>query len=329
MRKILLPLILGFGIINAQTIVTENFNSLTAGNLATDVTGTTPGQGGYYIGSGSASDYQIVTIDAAHANSLRITSGAGYSSTANTFNRFAFKGITTVATSGNNIISGAIEFYTGPATGAGRIQVALYDSTSGIVGINYDFATKKISGMGRLTPVATGTAAFYTIGLGTATYAANTWVSVSFTYNKTTGAYSWTYPEGTYSFTNANYTLSPGLTPAEYDFISVTSTGNTVANQAAIDNFNLKFTNAATLGTQDVKHVGNVGISVYPNPTSDLLNIKSEYKINAISVTDFTGRIFKVKLNGNTVDVKSLPAGTYLVNVETKEGYFTEKFIKK
>lgn len=315
--------------LSAQTIATDNFNSLTSGNLATDVTGATAGQGGYYIYGGAASDYQVTTIDAAHGNSLRITSGAGYSSTANTYNRFAFKSITTTANAGNDILKGSMELYTGPATGAGKIQCVLYDSTMGVVGINYDFATKKISGMGRLTPTATGTAAFYNIGLGTATYPANTWVSVSFTYNKTTGAYTWTYPEGTYSFTNSAYTLSPGLVPAEFDFVSVTATGNTVANQAGIDNVNLLFGNATSLGTQDTKIVSKIGLTVYPNPTTDILNIKSDSKIINVSVVDLTGRKVNVKLYTDQVDVRELSTGTYLINVETKDGIYTEKFIKK
>ncbi|MCX8532315.1 T9SS type A sorting domain-containing protein [Chryseobacterium luquanense] len=320
----------------AQSIANDNYNSLTAGNVGTDVTGATVGQGGYYIGNGTPADFQIVVIDAAHGNSLRLTSGNGAppATGTNTNNRFAFKNISTTATASNNILSGALEFYTGPATGAGKIQFALYDATNGIVGINYDYATKKISGMGRLTPVPTATvpsptAAFYNIGIGTSTFAANTWVSVSFTYNKTTGAYTWTTPEGAFSFSNAAYTFTTGMTPTEFDVVSLTLAGNTIANQAAVDNVNLQYTNAATLGIKDVKTVGNVGIAISPNPTSDILNIKTDSKINAISVIDFTGRKVNVKLDGDKVDVRSLPAGTYLINIETKDGISTEKFIKK
>jgi len=340
MKKILSSLLLTsatmmmFG--QVQSIANDNFNSLTVGNVGTDVTGATVGQGGYYIANGTAADFQIAVIDAAHGNSLRLTSGNGAppATGTNTNNRIAFKSITTTATAANNILSGSLEFYTGPATGAGRIQFALYDATNGVVGINYDYATKKISGMGRLTPVPTTavpspTAAFYNIGLGTATYAANTWVSVSFTYNKTTGAYSWTYPEGTYSFNNASYTFTTGMVPVEFDVISLTAATNTVANQAAVDNVNLQFTNAATLSTSDVKMVGNINTTIYPNPTTDILNIKTDSKINSVSVSDMTGRKVNVRLDVNKVDVSSLPAGNYLINVETKDGISTEKFIKK
>ncbi|WP_294263776.1 T9SS type A sorting domain-containing protein [uncultured Chryseobacterium sp.] len=312
-----------------QTIVSENFNSLTAGNLATDVTGATPGQGGYSIYGGAASDYQVVAIDAAHVNSLRITSGAGYSSTANTFNRFAFKGITTTASAGNDILQGTVDIYTGPATGAGRIQCALYDATAGIVGIGYDYSTKKIVGMGRLTPVSTGTAAFYTITLGTtSTYTANTWVTVSFRYNKTTGAYTWTTPEGSFTFNNSSYTFTPGLVPLEYDFISVTSTGNTVANQAAVDNLNLIYTNSATLATNEVTNAKN-SVSVYPNPVTDYVNIKSDDKINKVEIFDLSGRKVFVTDKNEQINVTDLAPGNYIMNIDTINGNVSKKLIKK
>ncbi|MDF2552507.1 MAG: hypothetical protein K0R77_1782 [Chryseobacterium sp.] len=70
-------------------------------------------------------------------------------------------------------------------------------------------------------------------------------------------------------------------------------------------------------------------IEIYPNPTSDILHIKTDSKINVVSVSDITGRKVNVKLDGDKVDVRALPAGTYLINVETKDGISTEKFIKK
>lgn len=316
------------GVSQAQTISNDDYNSLTLGNLASDTSGASAGQGGYYIYGGATSDYQVASIDATHGNSLKIISGSNYSSTANTYNRFVFKSISTTATAGNDVIKGSFEIYTGPATGAGKIQCVLYDSTMGVVGISYDFATKKIGGLGRLTPTATGTAAFYNIGLGTATYAANTWVSVSFTYNKTTGAYSWTYPEGTYSFNNSAYTFTTNMVPVEFDFVSVTATGNTVANQAAIDNFNLLYSNTAALSTDETIMVSDI-ITIYPNPVIDYLNIKSSSKLENVSVYDFNGRKINVKLEGNKVDASSLPSGNYLINIETKKGKTTEKFIKK
>jgi len=42
-----------------------------------------------------------------------------------------------------------------------------------------------------------------------------------------------------------------------------------------------------------------------------------------------SGRKINVRLDGEKVDVKNLPSGTYLINIETKEGVSSQKFIKK
>jgi len=89
---------------------------------------------------------------------------------------------------------------------------------------------------------------------------------------------------------------------------------------------NIKITSTNTLATTDI-----VKKQTYfsPNPTSDFINIKTDSKINSVSVVDLTGRKVNVKLDRDKVDVRSLPAGTYLINIETKDGVSTEKFIKK
>lgn len=70
-------------------------------------------------------------------------------------------------------------------------------------------------------------------------------------------------------------------------------------------------------------------IKIYPNPTSDILYIKSNSKINRVEVFDISGKKIITILNDNKIDVKNFPAGSYIINIETKEGKITEKFIKK
>ncbi len=337
MRKILLLGLLSSSLFSlGQTIYSENFNTLTAGNVATDPTATTPGPSGYYILNGTAADYQIMTVDAAHGNSLQIKSGNGYigAPANNTHSHFVIKPFTAVTPSaGNNFIVGSIQFYTGPSTGAGKMQFAVYDANGGIVGITYDYATKKIGGMGKLQPVAAGQpAAFYTIGLSnTQTIPANTWVTVSFTYSITTGDFTWTMPEGTFTFNNANYTKIPGLNaPNQVAYGNTTALGNAVVNTSAFDNVSVQFANSSTLAVGETQlDLSKLSVSIYPNPTSDILNIKSDSKINKVEIFDMSGRNMKVSLKGNMVDVKHLPVGNYIINIETKEGKTSEKFIKK
>lgn len=91
-----------------------------------------------------------------------------------------------------------------------------------------------------------------------------------------------------------------------------------------VDDF--KVTTTGTLGTSEVSTKSNLSIS--PNPTSDYLNIKGE-KIEKIEIFDLSGKKVQAKVDGNRVDVRNLSSGSYLINIETKDGKRTEKFIKK
>ena len=74
-------------------------------------------------------------------------------------------------------------------------------------------------------------------------------------------------------------------------------------------------------------------IQIYPNPTSDKLNIKSDFKITSLNLYTETGNsIYKSQLlNGNNVeiDLSSYPSGLYLLQVETDMGRWIEKVIRR
>ncbi len=63
-------------------------------------------------------------------------------------------------------------------------------------------------------------------------------------------------------------------------------------------------------------------VTVYPNPTSGIITIKSNKNIRDIFVTDFTGKILrKLELNEKkyTTDISSFPSGTYIIRYITKD----------
>lgn len=106
---------------------------------------------------------------------------------------------------------------------------------------------------------------------------------------------------------------------------NIAITNDNYDSSAYFDNIQIV---SGILATEEVSKIPSI-VSIYPNPTLDFLSIKADSKINSVSVYDSNGRKINVKLEGNKVDVSSLPSGNYLINIETKEGKTTEKFIKK
>lgn len=345
MKKVLSTLLFTTGTIllfgQAQNIVSENFETLNLGNVGTSVAGATPGQNNWYTLGGSNSDFQITNIDTAHGKSMTINSYNSYDATANsTLNsRIAAQLTTVTATASNNITYGKFDLYTGASTGTGTIQMRVLgkNGTADAVigGFTYNVATKELRGLGTFTNMSTGVPTTYSIGLAAApgiVLTANTWITLSFQYNKTTGAIQYTWPTGSggYSASTATLGLIPGMVAQDVYLYNVTDTGNTVSKTAGFDNILVQFTNTTILSTNELSANNIKAITfIYPNPTSDFLNIKTDSKINAVSVVDLSGRKMEATLNDNKVDVRNIPKGTYIINIETKEGKTSEKFIKQ
>ncbi|MFC4164475.1 T9SS type A sorting domain-containing protein [Epilithonimonas zeae] len=70
--------------------------------------------------------------------------------------------------------------------------------------------------------------------------------------------------------------------------------------------------------------------SIYPNPTSDILNITTKEKINNIEIYDSIGRKVTAEFNSNNqIDVQKLISGVYYIRITTDKNNLTSKFIKK
>lgn len=332
MKKIFIFFLVNSSIlVFSQIIANENFNSLTLGNLVPDTTGSL-GQNDYFANIGLVSEYQVVDIDASKGKSVQFTNSTGGT---DNDDRLAFKNISVNADPGNNILKGTLEIFTGNNDGDGIIECVLYDSNNfGIVGIGYSYDSKKIVGRGRYSHQVPGgsiSTDFFTVelssGPGNKTYPANTWVPVSFTYNKTTGAFEWTNPEGSYHYPDPAFVPVAGLTPAKFSLGSNVLSNNSSANTAAIDNLVLMFTNT-TLSTKDISTV-KTQISIYPNPASDFITVKSDSEVKNIVIYDISGKRVNSFSGVNSINVKSLLPGAYLMKIETKEGTTTKKIIKK
>ena len=84
---------------------------------------------------------------------------------------------------------------------------------------------------------------------------------------------------------------------------------------------------------------GLQGLKVFPNPTSDVINISLDLEEGTTFVqyflTDVHGRILNIQTFKNSwdqnqcIDVKQFPAGTYFLTVKTNKGSETKRFVKR
>src|SRR5690606_6964633 len=207
MKKLLLSIsILATSFAFAQEALNETFESYTIGDIGTDITGMTPGQGMWLTTStnGTApttttnagnSNFQIVASGGANGQVLQITGPNGDKGT-----RYmtlpGLPGFWASRTAGNDIIEIEYDFFTGAATSsANNMRALIYDLTGTkiVAGLSFVMSTKVISGVAYYDNTAGGGAVGnYLFNLGTAAapsieLPANTWVRIGMSFNYATG----------------------------------------------------------------------------------------------------------------------------------------------
>ncbi|WP_432412957.1 T9SS type A sorting domain-containing protein [Rasiella sp. SM2506] len=85
---------------------------------------------------------------------------------------------------------------------------------------------------------------------------------------------------------------------------------------------------------QDILSVGdNLSnlVSIFPNPASDVLNVKVPTGVSVQSVTmyDVLGKDTGLRLSNGTINTSNLARGVYILNIATDRGTLTEKIVKQ
>lgn len=69
---------------------------------------------------------------------------------------------------------------------------------------------------------------------------------------------------------------------------------------------------------------------VYPNPASEIVNIKSEFTINSVSVYNYAGQMIRIETVNETeyrVNTSDLNSGIYFLQINTIEGMISKRII--
>lgn len=110
--------------------------------------------------------------------------------------------------------------------------------------------------------------------------------------------------------------------------------GNGVIYVSFKDNNNLGGNDKATVlkynlgvGINKIEDFNN-SFSLYPNPTSNLLNVVSDLQINTLSVLSIEGKFIK-SVNESSISVAELPQGVYLIEIRTEKGIGHKTFVKE
>ncbi|WP_417429417.1 T9SS type A sorting domain-containing protein [Halpernia sp.] len=99
-----------------------------------------------------------------------------------------------------------------------------------------------------------------------------------------------------------------------------------VSGDGGVASKTIAVTQTATLATGESKIFTTL---LYPNPTSDFLNIETQQKISKIEIYDMSGKLLKTS-NGKDkkVSVSTFNKGMYLIKIHTENGVVNSKFIK-
>lgn len=87
----------------------------------------------------------------------------------------------------------------------------------------------------------------------------------------------------------------------------------------------LRVYNNSTLSTDDLV-LDN--IKIYPNPTTDVINIKTDDPITNAELYSLQGQKVNTSFSNNTVDVQNIASGIYFLKLRTSKGEVTKKVIK-
>ena len=282
----------------SQSLWSDTFETYNVGNLGT--------QGGWDRDGASAAVAKVANIDAAHGKSFQFASTAANADGAFIYHDTNWSG----RTSTNGIFVAEFDVYTGSSfseiqfydVDANYYTIAdLYMSpTNGVFLADQDDFDAELSGIE--LPL---------------TVTANTWYKVKFSYD--------VMGEGTMnvSINGTEYgpfEKSPGWFPTEVDFVA------SGANTSGFDNFKTSAVETL-LAVSDVAKKSTV--SVFPNPATDVINVKSENKISQISIYDASGKAVKTTAE-TAINVENLAKGSYLVSIKYADGTTeSKKVIKK
>ncbi|WP_123868119.1 T9SS type A sorting domain-containing protein [Chryseobacterium lactis] len=134
-----------------------------------------------------------------------------------------------------------------------------------------------------------------------------------------------TQTPGPFNYTNESYMWVSPSAGIVFNFAINTFTinGNTTVVKS------ISYPEAGSLSTVDLEGQKE-GISVFPNPSADLITLTSKEDLKKITITSLDGKVVLTTWNASNINISKLPKGVYILQGELKNGSsISKKIIKK
>lgn len=104
------------------------------------------------------------------------------------------------------------------------------------------------------------------------------------------------------------------------------SDGDATSNAGLKDLWVVKLDNTLEISTLTTPETQ---LSIYPSPTTDKTIIKTDHLVQVVEVFDTYGKLVHSVVNSKEINLSNLPDATYILNIKTDKGTFTQKIIKE
>lgn len=320
----------------AQVLYSEDFDNLTLGNVGTDPTGQTPGQGGWHTRSyDQSNNYFKIVSEPGRGKVMELITPQSQNITNNALQKRGVDDLWNNRTPGNDVLKIEYDFFTGPYNVDKRSIYALYMSinnddplnpTNNIIHIGYAPNT----GVLNITANAVAGSFYYISTQQLSAFTDNTWVRLIVYID---------YPNQKIYFSLPSIGVlmvhdAPNVIPPVNSLLFIAGTNGLTPSFLSFykfDNFVVSAVNTVPLSTQSFI---SSKFNVFPNPVNDVVTITNNENINIeqVEVFDITGKTVKVQKGNNekenTLNLEDLSSGTYLLHVKTEQGIAINKLIK-
>ncbi len=87
--------------------------------------------------------------------------------------------------------------------------------------------------------------------------------------------------------------------------------------------------NTSACDNLGVEEFGISDVKIYPNPTTNVVNIQSSFPIDKIELFSTLGALVKVVIESNTIELNDVMSGIYFMSIHSKNEKTTKRIIKQ